>query len=157
MSEAKIKIVNMVMVYSDSGKVLVLDKIHPDWGGITFPGGKVKPGESVYESAVREVKEETGLDISALEPCGIVHWASESGERYLEFLFRTKEYRGELCAPTHEGRAFWISREELADSPNLSMNFKYYLPMFFEDKYCELFFPWDGKSWEGEPQYKKGC
>ena len=113
MSEAKIKIVNMVMVYSDSGKVLVLDKIHPDWGGITFPGGKVKPGESVYESAVREVKEETGLDISALEPCGIVHWASESGERYLEFLFRTKEYRGELCAPTHEGRAFMGGSAEL--------------------------------------------
>ena len=144
MSEAKVKIVNMVMIYNDSGEVLALDKVHPDWGGITFPGGKVQAGESIYESAVREAKEETGLDISALEPCGIVHWAAESGERYLEFLFRTKVYSGE----------FWISREALQSAPNLSMNFKYYLPMFFEDKYAELFFEWDGKAWDGIPQYK---
>ena len=79
MSEVKTKIVNMVMIYNDNGEVLALDKVHPDWGGITFPGGKVQAGESIYESAVREAKEETGLDISALEPCGIVHWAAESG------------------------------------------------------------------------------
>lgn len=154
MNEAKVKIVNMVMIYNDKGEVLALDKIHPDWGGITFPGGKVQAGESIYESAVREAKEETGLDISFLEPCGIVHWASKSGERYLEFLFRTKCYDGELCAPTHEGRCFWISRKEIMASPRLSMNFKYYLPMFFEDKYAELFFEWDGKAWDGTPEYK---
>lgn len=154
MSEVKAKIVNMVMIYNDNCEVLALDKVHPDWGGITFPGGKVQAGESIYESAVREAKEETGLDISALEPCGIVHWAAESGERYLEFLFRTKVYSGELCKPTHEGRCFWISREALQSAPNLSMNFKYYLPMFFEDKYAELFFEWDGKAWDGIPQYK---
>ena len=106
------------------------------------------------ELEIREVKEETGLDISALEPCGIVHWAAESGERYLEFLFRTKVYSGELCKPTHEGRCFWTSREALQSAPNLSMNFKYYLPMFFDDKYAELFFEWDGKAWDGIPQYK---
>lgn len=154
MSEAKIKIVNMVMVYNEKGDVLALDKIHPDWGGITFPGGKVQAGESIYESAVREVKEETGLDISSLEPCGIVHWAAQSGERYLEFLFRTKCYSGRLCEPTHEGRAFWTSRESIKNSPDLSMNFKYYLPMFFEDRYSELFFRWDGKAWGGTPEYK---
>ncbi len=30
----------------------------------TFPGGKIEPGEAPEEAAIREVKEETGLDVA---------------------------------------------------------------------------------------------
>ena len=33
------------------------------WTGLSFPGGHVEPGEGFIDSAVREVKEETGLDV----------------------------------------------------------------------------------------------
>lgn len=41
--------------------LLVSRKDSPgDWG---FPGGKVEPGESIYNAMVREVEEETGVSI----------------------------------------------------------------------------------------------
>ena len=70
------------MIYNKStGKVCVLDR-EKGWPGLTFPGGHTEWGESFYDSAVREAKEETGLDVSKLIPCGTVHWANkQSGER----------------------------------------------------------------------------
>jgi len=50
-----------VIVVNDRGRVL-LEK-RSDSGMWGFPGGGIEPGESVYETALREVKEETGLDI----------------------------------------------------------------------------------------------
>lgn len=45
-------------------------------GGLwEFPGGKVEPGESAAEAAVREVAEETGLRIVIQEPAGVVEHA----------------------------------------------------------------------------------
>ncbi|MFE2874272.1 NUDIX hydrolase [Streptomyces roseus] len=35
-----------------------------------FPAGKVEPGESCEEAAVRETKEEAGLDVVAVAPLG---------------------------------------------------------------------------------------
>lgn len=155
MSIPKIKMVNMVMIEDkDCGKVLVLDRLS-DWPGLTFPGGHVEYGESFYDSAVREAYEETGLNVSELKMCGIVHWANkESGERYIEFLYKTCCFSGEVSSGTHEGKTFWMDKNELISSNNLSPNFSLYLPMFFEDRYSEMFFKWDGVSWTGMPEYK---
>ncbi len=36
-----------------------------------LPGGKIEPGESIYQTAHREVKEETGLDIRIIRLIGV--------------------------------------------------------------------------------------
>ena len=52
---------NMCMVEDEIGRVLVQQRVDKNWSGIAFTGGHVEPGESLTESVIREVKEETGL------------------------------------------------------------------------------------------------
>lgn len=148
----KIKLYNMIMICRGD-EVLVLDRAASDWPGLTFPGGHVEPGESFTASAIREAKEETGLDVKNVIPYGIVHWASPDGDRYIEFLYKTTDFSGETLDGTDEGRIFWMKRAQLEKSDRLSPNFEHYLPVFFGDGFTEAFFEWDGKSFTGTPKY----
>ena len=138
-----VELTNMVMVKDEStGKVLVQERVK-SWKGISFPGGHVEPGESFVDSAIREVKEETGLDIRNLQSCGVIHWShNRSFNRYIVFLYKTTDFSGELLPETEEGRVFWATPEEIK-SMNLSSNFANYLPMFLDGNRNEAFGSWN--------------
>jgi 8-oxo-dGTP diphosphatase len=129
----------MVMVENkETGEVLVQERCL-SWKGIAFPGGHVEKGESFYMSAVREIKEETGLEIKNLIPCGVIHWSERNtGERYLVFAYKTSDYSGELVSDTEEGRVFWVKPESLREM-NLCENFETYLSLFFDEEKHEMF------------------
>jgi len=55
-----------VFIFNRNGEMLLL-KSHKWPGKYVVPGGHVELGERIEEAAVREAKEETGLDISDLE------------------------------------------------------------------------------------------
>ena len=139
----KTEMTNMVMIQDkQTGKVLVQDRVK-NWKGISFPGGHVEDNESIVDSAVREVKEETGLDVRNLKSCGIIHWLNKNTfERYMVFLYKTTEYSGELITESDEGRNFWSTVDEMRNTPSENQMPKNYLPMFLEDKYSEAFGPW---------------
>ena len=60
-----LELTNMVMIVNEKdNKVLVQNRIKGEWTGIAFPGGHVEKGESIIDSAIREVKEELDLDLS---------------------------------------------------------------------------------------------
>jgi 8-oxo-dGTP diphosphatase len=139
----EVELMNCCMVYDREGdRVLVLDRIK-GWKGIAFPGGHVEPGESIEQSTVREIKEETGLDICNVQPCGIIHWYDDdSGHRELIFCFKSSEYSGELVQQTDEGRVFWVHREELPGL-KLANAFDQQLRLFFDDGVFEGYFYWN--------------
>ncbi|GAB4419271.1 MAG: NUDIX hydrolase [Anaerolineales bacterium] len=55
-----------VFIFNPKGEVLLLES-HKWPGAYVVPGGHVELGERLEEAAVREAKEETGLDIYDLE------------------------------------------------------------------------------------------
>ncbi|MBR1581564.1 MAG: 8-oxo-dGTP diphosphatase [Bacilli bacterium] len=111
---------NMCMVY-DGNKVLVMERTKNDRPGLIFPGGHVEENESLIDSVIREVKEETGLDIEDVELCGIKEWRLYGGKRYLGFLYRTNKFSGELKSSI-EGKVFWINYNEMKNY-KLSLDF----------------------------------
>ncbi|MBR4237517.1 NUDIX domain-containing protein [bacterium] len=117
-----IKLTTMCMIYNDGGEILVQDRIKDDWPGITFPGGKVEKDEIIEESCIREIKEETGLDIKNLECMNYIEWNTiEENVRHLCILFRTKDYYGKLI-DSSEGKNFFIKEKDI-EKYNLSYDF----------------------------------
>ena len=75
-----------------------------------FPGGKVRPGETLPDCLRREVKEELGVQISVGEKIETVTWHYPERKVVLHF-FRCR-HAGEITP--QEGQAFaWVAREDL--------------------------------------------
>lgn len=92
-------------------EVLLQNRIKADWRGYALPGGHVEPGESVVQSVIREMKEETGLTILHPKLCGVKQFPIEAG-RYLVFLFRTDAFEGALTS-SEEGMMEWVPLKDL--------------------------------------------
>lgn len=136
---------NMCMIY-DGDKILVQDRRNPDWPGITFPGGHVEPKESFVESVIREVKEETGLDISNVQLCGVKQWTKADGSyRYIVLFFKTNTFSDELKS-SDEGKVFWIHKKELSDYI-LADGFKEMFEVFDNDALTENYHWLENGKW----------
>ena len=133
MENGQITITNMVMIHDKTTNKVLVQKRIKSWQGIAFPGGHLESGESVYDSAVREVKEETGLDITDLQYCGIVHWCYNNyRDQELIYYYKTDKFSGELIADNEEGQNFWVDLDKVIDM-ELSPGFDKQLDLFFND------------------------
>ena len=108
------KLTIMCMVYKDDGSFLVENRIKKDWPGLTFPGGHVEDDELIENAVIREMKEETGLDLLEIEPRGYIEW-NEFGDnvRHLAMLFRSNKYKGEIKS-SKEGEIFFIKEKDIS-------------------------------------------
>lgn len=136
---------NMCMI-CDGNKILVQDRKNPNWPGITFPGGHVESKESFVESVIREVKEETNLDIEQVRLCGVKQWTSKNGEyRYLVFFFRADSFSGTLKS-SDEGEVFWIEKEHLHNY-QLADGFAGMYEVFEQEELSENYYWFDNNEW----------
>lgn len=87
------------------------NRVKKDWQGYALPGGHVENGESIVDSVIREMKEETGLTIFGPKLCGIKQFPIENG-RYIVFLFKTDRFEGEVVSSS-EGAMEWIDRDRI--------------------------------------------
>jgi 8-oxo-dGTP pyrophosphatase MutT (NUDIX family) len=74
-----------------------------------LPTGKNDPGEPITETAVRELREETGLVVNprSLRLAHVIHgaWGVESPNGFLTVVFATDEWTGELTNPEPDKHA----------------------------------------------------
>ena len=127
---------NMCMVYRGSEVLVQRRRPEHGWPGVTFPGGHVEPGETITQSVIREIPEETGLTLIHPRLCGIKNWMVDDGGRYIVFLYKCDTFSGELRS-SEEGEVFWINRFDLS-SMNLSSGMEETFRIFFEEELSEL-------------------
>lgn len=137
---------NMCMIY-DGNRILVQDRMNPDWPGITFPGGHIEREESFVDSVIREVMEETGLVVSNLKLCGMKQWTHKEGKyRYIVFFYKTNSYSGDLKS-SDEGKVFWIEKENLNDYV-LADGFNEMFKVFDNDDLSENYYWFEDNEWK---------
>lgn len=118
MREEKVFFTNMCIVQNPfDGRYLFLKRAkHKAWPGYTFPGGHVEEGEDFREAILREMKEETGLDLHEVELRAVYRWPSEQSSANESATEKKKTNRQDDTA-CHEG-----SREQDDQATNASFN-----------------------------------
>ena len=139
---------NMCMIY-DENRILVQDRKDPNWPGISFPGGHIEEGESFVSSTIREVKEETGLDITNLKLCGMKQWTHrEAKYRYIVFFYKTNSFSGQLKS-SDEGEVFWVEKSDLKKYL-LADGFEEMIEVFQKDDLSENYYWFEDNEWKVE-------
>ena len=88
------------------------DASHGKWIGV---GGKCEADESPDECMLREVKEETGLEITRWHYRGIVTFISDTWPNEYMHLFTASEWQGNFDMDCNEGDLAWIAKDKLMD------------------------------------------
>jgi 8-oxo-dGTP diphosphatase len=99
----------MALIQDDHGRILLLEHTYrPDvpWG---LPGGWLKHAESPERGLAREVREETGLDVSVDELLAADFW----GRSQLDMLYRCSVTRGSYVATDETSSHRWVPAAEL--------------------------------------------
>ena len=96
----------------DDGRVLLVHR--PKYDDWSFPKGKLEPGETWSEAAVREVDEETGLDCELGDYAATTTYEGPDGPKEVRYFLMTP--LGEARPQNEVDEVRWVS---FADAPAL--------------------------------------
>lgn len=109
----------VLAVVARDGRVLLVRRAkNPEKGKWGFPGGRVEPGETVADAALRELREETGVRASAgdvLTVLDVIH-RRDDGELLHHFVLiavRCVWQAGEPHAADDALEARWFTLDEV--------------------------------------------
>jgi mutator protein MutT len=123
--EAPLMGVGAVIV--DQGRVLLVRRSNePLKGHWTLPGGLLELGETIVKGVVREVREETGLEVEPLELVELIDRIHRDGNRvqyhYVIADYLCKVTGGVLQASSDADGVRWIERGEWTSRNDLSLD-----------------------------------
>ncbi len=116
------------IIKNDNNKVLMLDRVNFPYGW-ACPAGHIDKDEEPYQAMIREVKEETNIEVLKYKQVihEFVQWNECSmGVRGHDwFVFEIKEWSGKLKQNKEAKQLSWIDQEKLKDL-NLEPVWKYW-------------------------------
>ena len=109
------------VVRDEADRLLLVRRAHPPaQGRWSLPGGRVEPGESDEQALAREVREETGLDVTVGRLVGTVEWDGPGGCRYVIRDYACAVRAGVLQAGDDASAVRWVADPELRRLPTSS-------------------------------------
>ena len=135
----------VLCLIEDGSRVLLQDRVKADWKGYTLPGGHVEKGESFVDAVIREMKEETGLDIYEPKLVGVKQFPIEGG-RYIVMLYKATKFSGEVVS-SDEGRMEWVEYSRLSEI-NTVDDFEELLEVMNSDNLSEFRYIIEDGEWK---------
>lgn len=110
------------VVLDDHGRIALVHR--KDNGLWALPGGGMELGESIEDCAVREVKEETGLDVEITglvgvytNPHHVMKYDDGEVRQQFSLCYKTKLLGGELAFDSESTDIAWVERDAIAALP----------------------------------------
>ncbi len=112
------------------------------WNGL---GGKLEAGETPEDCVIREVKEESGLDVASMKLKGVITFPMFDGiDDWYVFVYLIGEFSGELI-DSPEGELAWIENDHLLEL-NLWEGDQFFLPWLDQDRFFSARFVYHNKK-----------
>ena len=132
--EGIVKNVVGAIILNEKNKVLIMSRKTDDFmSGIDeLPSGNMEQGENIYDSLIREVKEETNLDVVNVKLyIGSFDYISGKGKkaRQYNFVLDVKN-TGNIILTEHDEYK-WLTIEEIRKSNKITDEVKYILEICY--------------------------
>jgi 8-oxo-dGTP diphosphatase len=112
-------------------------------GKINGPGGRVEPGESLLDCALRETREEVGVTPVGARHLGQLRFQFVDGYALHAHVFRADDFEGELVE-TDEAVPLWFKRGALPFD-EMWADDRLWLPLLLEERNFSARFVFDGE------------
>lgn len=101
----------IVLHHDNSARIaLVYRAREKDW---SFPKGHIENGETPLEACVREVREETGLDIDILVQLPDNKYLHETGKKIITHMYLARSKGGDFVTEHPEDKVEWVDIQEI--------------------------------------------
>jgi len=133
---------NLCFIVKDGRILLIRKKRGLGAGKINGPGGKIEPGETALEAAIRETQEEIGVTPRDIEERGVLHFQFADGYSLHCAVFVAQDFEGEPIE-TVEATPLWF---EIANIPYDEMwaDDRHWLPRVLAGGRFSAWFEFDG-------------
>ena len=125
--EGIIKNVVGAIIFNEKNQILIMSRKTDDFmGGIDeLPSGNMEQGENIYDSLIREVKEETNLDVVNVKSyIGSFDYISGSGKKSRQYNFVLDVKNIENIVLTEHDKYNWLTIEEIRKNSKITEEVK---------------------------------
>ena len=133
------------VVENEKEEILLVNTYH---GGWVFPGGQVEVGENIIDAVIREIKEESGINVTVEKLFAISsNTATYKGYNGVEKVptkvmmdFICTFVHGKLCISDENSESCWVKKDKVLDmitAPAIHQRFQAYLDYDGNVQYLE--------------------